>query len=38
MSKKKIIEYILIAASVILTTVKSIIEQEKSQKDNDETS
>lgn len=38
MSKKKIMDIVLIAASVLLAVVKSIVEQEKSQEDNDETS
>jgi len=31
-------DIVLLAASVLLAVVKSIIEQEKSQEDNDETS
>ena len=38
LSKNKILDMVLLAASVLLAVVKSIIEQEKSQEDNDETS
>ena len=38
MSKKKILDIVLLAASVLLAVVKSIVEQEKSQEDNDKTS
>lgn len=38
LTKKKIMELVLVAASVLLAVVKSIIEQEKSQEDTDETS
>lgn len=38
MSKNKIMDIVLLAASVLLTVVKSIVEQEKSQDDSDETS
>lgn len=38
MSKKKIMDMVVLAASVLLAVVKAIIEQEKSQEDNDETS
>ena len=35
---KKIMDIALLAASVLFAVVKAIIEQEKSQEDNDETS
>ena len=35
---KKIMDIALLAASVLLAVVKAIVEQEKSQEDNDETS
>lgn len=35
---KRIMDIALLAASVLLAVVKAIIEQEKSQEDNDETS
>lgn len=37
MLSKKIMDIMLLAASVVLAVVKSIIEQEKSREDNDET-
>ena len=38
MSKKKIMDMVVLVASVLLAVAKAIIEQEKSQEDNDETS
>jgi len=38
LSKKKIMDMVLLAASVLLAVVKSIDEQEKSQEYNDKTS
>lgn len=38
MSKNKIMDMVLLAASVILAVAKSFIEQEKSKEDSDETS
>lgn len=38
MSKEKIMKMVLVAASVLLAVVKSIIEQEQEEKGNDETS
>jgi len=38
LSKKKIMDMVLLAASVIFAVVKAIIEQEKSQENKDETS
>ena len=38
LSKRKIMDMVLLAASVIIAVVKTIVEQEKSQEDNDETS
>lgn len=36
LSKEKIMKMVLVAASVLLAVVKSIIEQEQSEKGNDE--
>lgn len=38
MSKNKIMDMVLMAASVLLAVVKIIVEQEKPKEDNDETS
>lgn len=38
MSSRKIMDMVVLAASVLLAVVKAIIEQEKSQKDSNETS
>ena len=38
MSKGKIMDMVVLAASVLLAVAKAIIEQEKSQKDSNETS
>ena len=38
LSKKKIMDMVLLAASVLLAVAKAIIEQEKSKDDSDETS
>ena len=38
MSKNKIMDIVLMAASVLLAVVKAIVEQEKPKEDNDETS
>ena len=37
LSKKKIMDMVLLAASVLLAVAKAIIEQEKSQENKDET-
>ncbi len=38
LSKRKIMDMVLLAASVIIAVVKTIVEQEQSQEDKDETS
>ena len=38
MSKNKIMDMVLMAASMLLAVVKIIVEQEKPKEDNDETS
>ena len=38
LSKKKIIEMVLLTASVVLAAIKSIVEQEEAQEDNDKIS
>lgn len=38
LSKNKILDMMLMAASVLLAVVKAIVEQEKPKEDNDETS
>ena len=38
LSKKKIVDMVLLVGSVILAIAKAVIEQEKSKEDNDEIS
>ncbi len=38
MSKNKIVDMVLIAASVLIAVVKAIVEQEKTKEDNNESS